>query len=239
MSSTEIGIKPGTSDKQNAEVKFSEKLNDFMHKNRKLFMAIGITALALVVILGVTSVITSGIARKSTIALEKLEMEYSKWYEAEDSEKTSLSTAVIEMAANVAKTYGKRYAAARATMIKAEVLYASKDLKGAEAGFSDVATSFPKLHLAPVALANAATVAEDQGDTESALNYLLQAESKYPGFPGSGRVSLSIGRIYESTKQYGKAMETYSRLLSTGVESDWTKIAQDRIILLKSQGVAE
>jgi tetratricopeptide (TPR) repeat protein len=239
MSSTEIGIKPSIEANPATEMKFSERLNDFMHKNRKIFLAIGIGVLALVILLGVFSVVSSSIKQKSTMSLELLEADYLAWNETEDSDRASSVAAIIEKADVLIKKYGKQYAAARALMIKAEILHASKDLAGAEKNYYELAISFPKLHMAPVALSNAAAVAEDLGDADAALEYLLKADSMYPGYPGAGRVALSIGRIYESTKKFDKAMETYTRLISAGIESDWTKIAQDRIILLKSQGLVE
>jgi len=239
MSSKEIGTKAATQASPQDEVRFTEKMNDFMHANKKIFMGLGIGVLVLVAALGVFSVVSRSILVKSTTALEKLESAYEGWASIEDTEKAAKSAELVAEADVLIAKYGKSYAAIRASMIKAELLFSANDIAGAEKAYAASAESYPKSHLAPVALANAAAMAEDRGDTDTALAYLMKAEEKYPGAPGAGRIVLSIARIYETTKLYDKAMETYTRLVATGVESDWTKIAHDRIILLKSQGLAQ
>jgi len=239
MSSKEIGAKAGAQASPSTEVTFAERLNDFMHANRKLFWAIGVAAVVAVVGFGVGSVAMSSIDAKSAVALESLDSGYEAWNALEPAERTGKGAALVAEADAIAAKYGKRYASARAVTIKALVLQADNDLPGAEKAYASIYDSYPKSHLAPVALANAAAIAEDRGDTDAAIAYLLKAEAEYPAAPGVGRITLSIGRIYETTKRYDQAMETYARLVASGAESDWTKIAHDRIILLKSQGLAK
>lgn len=239
MSSTEIGTKTAAQANPQEKVKFVEHVNAFMHANRKVFLFLVIAIMVGVVGLGVYSAVSSNIIVKSTIALDSLEASYKEFSSLEDAEKVTKSTDLITGADVLISKYGKRYAAVRASMIKAEVLFAINDAAAAEKLFAAIADLYPKSHLAPVALANAAGIAEDRGDSDLALTYLNKVESTYPAAPGIGRIALSIGRIYETTKLYDKALETYSRLVATGVESDWTKIAHDRIILMKSQGLVK
>lgn len=239
MSSKEIGAKAGAQASPSTEVTFAERLNDFMHANRKLFWGIGIAAIVAVVGFGAASMVMSSIDAKSAVALELLESDYEAWTALEPAERAGKGAALVAEADAIVAQYGKRYASARAATIKAQTLQADNDLPGAEKAYAFVADTYPDSHLAPVALANAAAVAEDRGDTDAALAYLLKAEAEYPAAPGAGRITLSVGRIYETTKRYDQAMEAYGKLVASGVESDWTKIAHDRIILLKSQGLAK
>lgn len=239
MSSKEIGAKAAAQAAPADEVKFVERLNDFMHANRTLFLVVGIAILVIVAGLGVYSIVSADLVTKSTIALEKLEKQFESWETVPEADKAVKGAEIVAEADAVLAKYGRRYAAARASVIKAEILSGVNDAAGAEKAYAAAASDYPKSHIAPVALANAAAIAEDRGDTDAALAYLEKAVAGYPDAPGAGRAMLSIGRIYETTKQYEKAMETYSRLLATGTESDWTKIAHDRIILLKSQGLGK
>ncbi|OHD14498.1 MAG: hypothetical protein A2Z96_08175 [Spirochaetes bacterium GWB1_48_6] len=239
MSSTEIGTKTAAQANPQEKVKFVERVNAFMHTNRKVFLFLVIAVLVGVVGLGVYSAISSNLVVKSTIALDSLETSYKEFSSLEDAEKTTKSVDLITGADVLIAKYGKRYAAVRASMIKAEILFALNDVAAAEKLFAATADLYPKSHLAPVALANAAGIAEDRGDFDLALTYLNKVESAYPVAPGIGHIKLSIGRIYETTKLYDKALETYTKLVATGVESDWTKIAHDRIILMKSQGLVK
>lgn len=239
MSSKEIGTKAATQAGSNDDVKFSERLNLFMHANRKLFISLGVLILAGVVITGVVSMVSADALRKSTVALEAIEMDFEAWSKLEEAEKVAGAAKLVASADELTAKYRKQYAGARALMLKAEVLKATNDFTGAEKAWAELASTYPDQHTAPVALANAAALAEDRGDIEAALSYLARADELYPTAPGIGRVVLSIGRLYETTKQYDKAMETYTRLIASGVESDWTKIAHDRIILIKSLGLAQ
>ncbi|HUW70786.1 MAG TPA: tetratricopeptide repeat protein [bacterium] len=237
MSSNETGTKGTPQARPSGKVKFSDHLNDFLLANRKIFLIFGIVAVVLVVGAGVVSVVNSSIATNSTIALEKLEADFASWSSATDADKPAKSEAILTGADTIIRKYSGRYAAARSLLIKAQLQVAISDLPAAEKSFALLADKYPKSHMAPVALANAAAVAEDRGDQDGALKYLEKADSKYPTEPGSGRVILSIGRIHENMKQYDKAMEAYNRLVATGTDSDWTKLAHDRIIILKSLGL--
>jgi len=239
MSSKEIGVKAAAQATPVEKVKFTERLNDFMFANRKIFLIIGVAILILIVGLGIYSVVSTNIVTTSTIALEKLESGYEGWNAVAETDKAAKGAELVAEADSLISKYGKRYAAARASVIKAEVLFSLNDITGAEKAYAATAESYPKSTMAPVALANAAAIAEDRGDSDAALIYLNKAVIEYPDAPGSGRILLSLGRIYESTRLYDKAMETYTRLLATGTESDWTKIAHDRIILMKSQGLVK
>ncbi|GAB1454969.1 MAG: tetratricopeptide repeat protein [Spirochaetia bacterium] len=239
MSSKEVGAKSGSQASPKNEVKFSEKLNNFMYSYRTWFIGFGAVVLATVVGLGIWTVVSSSILKNSTIAIEELEKSFQEAGAADEGFDSTASQGLIEQADAIMAKYGKRYAAAKASIIKADILMASNDLVAAEKAYAASAESYPKSHIAPVALSNAASAAEDRGDAEAALTHLLKAETQYPGAPGADRITLSIGRIYEASKQYGKAMEAYARLIASGRESDWTKLAHTRIILLKSQGLAQ
>ncbi|HOZ71027.1 MAG TPA: tetratricopeptide repeat protein [Spirochaetales bacterium] len=239
MSSKEIGATSATQAAPKDEVKFAERLGDFIRANRVGLLVVGVAILVAIVALGVYSIVSSDRLQKSTVALEALEAGFADWNALEGEARTAKGAELTVQADAVAAKYGKLYAAGRASMIKAELLFAMSDLPGSEKAYLAAAAGAPKSHLAPVALANAASVAEDRGDNEAALSYLQRAATEYPSAPAIGRVTLSIGRIYENMKRYGEAMEAYTRLIATGTESDWTKIAHARIILLKSRGLAD
>lgn len=239
MSSKEIGASAAAQAAPKDEVKFAERLGDFIRANRVALIAVGSIVLVAIVGLGVYSIVSSDRLQKSTVALEALERGFAEWNELDDATRSEKGAELAAQADAIVAKYGKLYAAGRALTVKAELLYAMNDLPGAEKAYLAAADAAPESHLAPVALSNAASVAEDRGDNEAALSYLARVEAEYPSAAGIGRVTLSVGRIYENTKRYGEAMAAYTRLVATGAESDWTKIAHDRIILLKSQGLAE
>lgn len=219
--------------------KFSDRLNDFLRANRKALIILGIVVIALVVFVGAYSIVAQDRLNRSTVALERLEAQFDAWTSSSEADRPGKGDSILAEADALRKSYPKSYAAQRAAVVKARILFERKDYAGAEAAFTLIADEAPASHLAPVALSNAASMAEERGDSEAALSYLTRADAKYPSAPGSARVVFSIGRVHEGMKQYDKALEAYNRLVARGDDDDWTKLARDRIIFLRSTGLAK
>jgi tetratricopeptide (TPR) repeat protein len=240
MSSKDSSSSNNKNNSQIEEVKFSERINDFMNSNRKIFIVLGIAILIIVIAIGVVTFISQDLGNKATLAMEKLESELEVWTELQDeSDKKTASTEIMKNADSLILKYSKQYASSRASVIKAQIQLSNNDPEGAERTYIELAERLPESHMAPVSLVNASSIAEDRGQNDKAIAYLEKAIDKYPATPGFGRILLSLGRIYEQNKQYDKAKEAYGKLIAAGVESDWTKLAHDRIILMKSLGLSE
>jgi tetratricopeptide (TPR) repeat protein len=218
-------------------VRFSEQVSDFMRKNRKLLAVLGIGLVVAVAAIGIVSYVQQDRLVRSTVALENLEVDFDAWASAEGEAKTRLGQTVIDNATKLRSAFPRSYAALRSGMIEAGIHIERGDFAGAEAAFSAVATANPKSHLAATALGNAAAMAEERGDNEKALEYLLKLVDSYPASPGLGRALFSVGRLYEDNRQFDKAVVYYLRLSAMASETDWTKLAQSRIIHLKSLGM--
>lgn len=218
-------------------VRFSEKANDFLRHYRTHLAVLGISLVVIVAAIGVVSYVQHDRMVKSTLTLEDLEADFEVWAAAEGDDKSERGQAVITNAAKLRTAFPKSYAALRSGIIEARILIDRGDFAGAEAAFSTVAAANPQSHLAATALSNAAAMAEERGDNEKALEYLLKLVDAYPAAPGLGRALFSIGRLYEETRQFDKAVVYYLRLSAMSSESDWTKLSQSRIIHLKSLGM--
>ncbi|HAE23218.1 MAG TPA: hypothetical protein DCG47_12995 [Spirochaetaceae bacterium] len=229
------GKEPQHEEKQ----KFSEKLNEILRANRVAFLAISAFIVVAVAAIGIVAMVQQDRLVKSTIALEALEARFDGWASSSEESRPSASEALIKEADALVAKYSKDYAGLRARLIKGRVLVGANDYLGAEQSFASIAEAGPKSHLAPMALANASAMAEERGDLQAALGYLMKARASYPASPGADRVAFSIGRIQESLKDYAKAMEAYSALVAGGADNDWTKLARDRIIYLRSLGLAK
>jgi tetratricopeptide (TPR) repeat protein len=219
------------------EQSISEKLNVFLQKNRKVFLFLGIGVIISLVVFAGLSLINKNTLTKSTIAYELLDTEFENWKSYDDMNKVNYISTLLESCDSVFTKFPKSYAGLRSLLIKAQALYDIKDLENAEKMYYEIFIKFPKSHLACIALTNAAACAEDREDYESALTYLLLADEKYPEEPGLDRIILSIGRLYESLMQYDDAVSVYYRLIASGLGNDWTKVAQSRLIYLRSQGI--
>jgi len=221
-------------------VKFVEKLNDFLRNNRKAFLIGSLVVAVSVVTIGIVSAVAHQRLVKSTAALEAAEAGFDEWIAMETGDaKTAAADALLADAEDISARYRGSYADLRASVIKARVLYERKDYAGSEAAYASIAETAPESHLAPISLMNAAAMAEERGDPAAAQAHMAKALERYPDAPGTGRTLFSLGRVLEGMKSYGEAMEYYGRLVATGEDSDWTKLARDRIIFLKSAGLAQ
>jgi tetratricopeptide (TPR) repeat protein len=218
-------------------IRFSEKVSNLIRANRTFLAVLGISLVVIIAAIGIFSYVQNDRLIKSTLALEKLEVEFDEWASAEGDVKTEKAQAVITEATAIRTSFPKSYAALQSGIIEARLYIDRGDFAGAETAFASVAKANPKSHLAPTALGNAAAMAEERGDSEKALEYLLQLVDTYPGAPGLGRSMFSIGRLYEEARQFDKAVVFYLRLSAMSSETDWTKLAQSRIIHLKSLGM--
>ncbi|MFH2113587.1 MAG: tetratricopeptide repeat protein [Spirochaetota bacterium] len=218
-------------------VRLSEKISIIIRANRTLLAVLGISLIVLVAAIGIVTYVQNDQLVKSTLGLEKLEVEFDEWASAENDDKIERAEAVIAAASKIRSSYPKFYAALRSGIIEARIYFDRGDFAAAESAYNDVALANPESHLAPTALSNAAAMAEERGDSEKALEYLLKLVDTYPTAPGLGRSLFSTGRLYEETRQFDKAVVFYLRLSAMDSETDWTKLAQSRIIHLKSLGM--
>jgi tetratricopeptide (TPR) repeat protein len=235
MSSNKLGA--GKDQQHEEKQKFSERLNEILRANRVAFLAISALIVVAVAVIGVVAMVQQDRLVKSTIALEALEASFDGWASSSEESRPAASVALIAEADTLIAKYSRDYAGLRARLIKGRAFVGANDYLGAEQAFASVAEAGPKSHLAPMALANASAMAEERGDLQAALGYLTKAQASYPASPGADRVGFSIGRIQESLKDYAKAMEAYSALVAGGADNDWTKLARDRIIYLRSVGL--
>ncbi|HPB66904.1 MAG TPA: hypothetical protein PLW80_10080, partial [Spirochaetales bacterium] len=79
MSSKEIGATSATQAAPKDEVKFAERLGDFIRANRVGLLVVGVAILVAIVALGVYSIVSSDRLQKSTVALEALEAGFADW----------------------------------------------------------------------------------------------------------------------------------------------------------------
>lgn len=223
--------------KPNEAVRFSEKISNLIRANRTLLAVLGISLVITVLAIGIVSYVQNDRLVKSTLALENLEAAFDEWASAEGNDKSEQEQNVIANATALRSSFPKSYAALRSGIIEARIYFDRGDFAEAEAAFSNVASMNPQSHLAPTALGNAAAMAEERGDSEKALEYLIKLVDIYPEAPGMGRSLFSIGRLYEEAREFDKAIVFYLRLSAMASETDWTKLAQSRIIHLKSLGM--
>jgi tetratricopeptide (TPR) repeat protein len=228
-------------DRTNEKKSFNESLEDFLRGNRTLLIVVGVAILVGIAGLAIGSAVSSAAAISSTQRIEKLSEDFSSWASEQDATKKAAAekTLVANLDTVVAK-WPRQYAAARALSMKARIAEQNKDWVSAEKDWLLISSRFGKSYMAPLALQNAAVAAEERGSTDQAIAHYKAVLKGYSGKTvGIPHVYFALGRLAEGSKDYAGAAENYGKLVSTYPDDDWTKLAKDRIIFLKSQGLTK
>lgn len=229
---------PATAGKNGEKLRFSEKLDLFLRKNRiLLFVMLGVIVAALLVITGY-SIIDGKRANAAAIEVEQLAEKINTWSSTEDqAKKAELGKPITEGLQAVVKAYPRQFAAARALTLLARMAEADKDWATGEKTWLTIYERFPKMYMAPIALQNAAVAAEERGAPDQAMAHYKLVVERYAGKTvGMAHSYFSLGRLAEDSKDYAQALAYYDKVVSGYPDDDWTKLAKDRIIALKAQG---
>jgi tetratricopeptide (TPR) repeat protein len=227
---------------QNQEKKTaSEALGDFLRKYRLPLLGTLGAIVAVTIAIAVGTGVHQARIRTSTLRVEKIESDFESWSsEAEETRKAALETSILgEIDALTAK-WPRFFAAQRARVIRAKIAESKKDWSLAESEWVAAADVNPSSYLAPIALQGAAYAAEERGAPEKAAEYYTRINEKSSaGRMGVPHAYFSLGRIAEGAKDYSEAVGHYEKLVAAYPGDDWTKLAKDRILFLKSRGLAK
>ena len=223
----------------NSKVSIKENVAHFIQKFRVFLIAF----LALIAAGIIAAAVYQEISKVNSAAMTKVIEELDAAYESTktaktDQEKLDSQKIFEENFAKIEKSFPGSYAAQRGNFYQGNLKYESKDFGSAEAAFSKAALEMETSYLAPIALMNAAIAAEENANLAKAVEYLTTLSKKYSkNSPLAIRALFNLGRIAEIQKNWTSAKEAYQKLLDSYGSSSWTKLARDRIIYLKAQGL--
>jgi len=220
---------------------FYTRLSDFLRKFRVIIIAAFAAIVLAIAVIAIVSAINEGAANASSARAEKLVDDYDAYLgESDQAKKAELEKAVLASADEIASKWPRLFAAQRARSIKADVFESKEDWASAEKEWLAAVDAAPTSYLAPIALQRAATAAEELGASDRAVDCYKRLIAKYEGATiGIPHAYFALGRLAEGSKDYAAAMENYKKIVSTWPDDDWTKLATDRIIALKSRGLAK
>jgi tetratricopeptide (TPR) repeat protein len=217
------------------------RFGDFLRKNRVTVLVVFGVALAAVLGVAIVTAIAEAGLRASTARLEKMDADYAAYAgESDAAKKASLEKDFLASADAAIKKDGRKFAAQKAIMYKAKIEEAAKDWAAAEKDWLALAAAAPDSYLAPIALQGAAVAAEELGADDRAIADYKKLIDKYGNDSvGIPHAHFALGRMAEKSKDYASAMASYQKIASSWPNSDWTKLATDRIIFLKSRGLSK
>jgi tetratricopeptide (TPR) repeat protein len=214
---------------------------DFLRKYRlPVLIVFGLAVLAVLGV-GIGTAIIDSAVTASTTRLEKLETDYQLYSNEQDTvKKADLEKALLVSVDAIVKKGPHLFAAQKALIYKAKIEETKNDWSSAEKDWLAIAAAVPNSYLAPIALQGAAVDAEELDANDRAIADYQKLIDKYGSKAiGIPHAYFALGRIAEQSKDYASALVSYQKIVSTWPDDDWTKLATDRIIFIKSHGLSK
>jgi len=199
---------------------------------------LGLLVIGIIVAVVMEEVQKSNLA-STTAIIEDLETAYEKINSAKDETEKKVSQSTFDaVAAKIEASYTGTFAMQRADYLRGNLQFSAKDFAAAELSFQKAEKDFSAGYLSPIALMNAAISAEVGGNLTKAQTYLSEiVQHNNQSSPMVVRAYLNLGRLAEGEKKWSTARDAYQKILDGYNSSNWTKLARDRIIFLKAQGL--
>ncbi|MBN2050066.1 MAG: tetratricopeptide repeat protein [Spirochaetales bacterium] len=218
------------SDKEKLLTAFSA----FIYKNRVFLITLLVVLVLGLITLGVILSIRQSQAEKGAALAESILETYESWAgESDETVKEELKQKIIDQAGSLTGDYPKTFAAQRALFTLAELYFNDKAYAEAAENYMKLAREYPSSYLAPVALSGASAAYENLQDLEASLAAAESIISSYSASLEAPRAFFTAGRLKERLEDPEGALALYSDLSGKFPESSWTKLAQDRIIVLE------
>jgi len=219
----------------------SEKFLDFISKNRKIIIGLGIAIVLIIVAIGIYTAVSGNIASASSRAMELADQKTMQWSQETDEQKRAeIETSLMAELDSIANKWPKTIAAQRALIRKAAILSQKKEYAEAEKVALEAYKRNKKSYVAPIALELAAVAAEEAGNIDAALeHYILITKDYKKDNPAAPHAFFNVGRIKETKGDYKGAVEAYDQLISSFGDSEWAMLGKNRVIYLKAQGLAD
>lgn len=215
------------------KVSITSKIHDFLHNSRKILL-IGIPALALTV-----AVIIAVFAIQDRNQKEAIRQTLSYELALDEALANDDAAKIQEIKEGLESIVGKniKWASAKSALMLSQIYERNKDWTNATNILLSV--SFKKAgYMAPVILFNAATYAEDSGAIDTALEILIDCDTRFSAtFPEAPRVKFAIARLYENNKNNQAAIDMYRNLAEQWPQDAYGMLAQSRLLVLDASSL--
>ena len=226
-----------THQEKEGKEKFIEKLSSFIAATRTYLLAILVVFILFVAAYFIYSEINKKNREESAIRVEKAQELYSDWLsEQDETVKSEIKDDLFGTLDRIVKQYSKQYAAQRAIFIKADVYFEEEEWGKASEEFLRIPKKNSDSYLSSESLLRAAICYEELDNTDEALKQYLNLTDNFPNSPRIPQALFAQGRLHELNDNVEEAVRVYSVLKLDYSYSNWTKLAVNRIIDLRSRG---
>jgi tetratricopeptide (TPR) repeat protein len=226
--------KPNEKQGADKDANASERINEFIQKNRKPIFIFAASLLVILFAVIAAFSLMDMFRNKAIAAVEEFSALYESMLPSINEEYFSedVNELIEELTLFAKKNSG--YPGGRAWLLVGGIQTAKKDWAEAEVAYVSAAKAAAKTYLAPVAWFNAAAAAEEQGRTPEAIGYYGSSLTAKSAFSAAPRAQFSIGRLHETLNEDDKAIEAYRAVISGWpYDKIWTNLARSRIITLE------
>jgi tetratricopeptide (TPR) repeat protein len=222
---------------KNERESFMDRVNNFIQRNRRgititlcLFVAMFIGLIAYLVI-------SDNLNKKAIAEVDELTSRFEEFmfFSIEDylTEDVDILLADIE---DFAMNNNRGFPGSKAWSMAGHIYSGRQDWDNAQTAWQNSVRQGERTYLGPIALFNAAVVAEEQGKIEEAIGFYKQSLSHDFEFPAAPRAQFSIGRLNESLGNFDEAVEAYREVMINWPEIPvWQHLAQSRIIYIETR----
>ena len=217
--------------KLSTEEKLQKKISEFAVKNSK---GIFIAVIALIVAVFAIVIVTTSVSNSREKALVKVE-ELADKYVALDKESETFASDVETFVSDCTELVrGKRYPSVKAQYLIGLAYYDSEDFAKAYDAFMACYNLNEKIHLAELALINAAACAESNGDVDKALELYEKISVDYADSESAvvPKALFNAGRIYMQKGSTELAKTTFEQLTVSYSLSEYAKLAKNILNVL-------
>ncbi|MFZ4618104.1 MAG: tetratricopeptide repeat protein [Rectinemataceae bacterium] len=227
--------------RKEAPKSLSHRVSAFLRKARVAILAFAGVLVAAIAVLAIVTTANDSGARKAALAMDKLSTDSNAWgSETDATKKAELEKSMLSSADSIIATYPKSLQAQQALGVKATIAGDKKEWEQAEKAWIQASSIMPKAFFAPVALQNAAMVAEERGANDKAKEYYKTFLDRYSTTAaGAAHAWFAMGRLAEEAKDFAGAVGNYEKIFAQWPQSDWAKLARDRVIFIKASGLAK
>lgn len=212
--------------------KTGNKVNNFLEKNRKIFIAILIAVIVCLIGFIVAVSMSAKQKEKNIARIDEISFVLTDGSASlEEGELDARRNDALEKLQPLAKKGG--IAGARANLLCAELSYQQNDYENALNYWKNAALKSKKSYIAPLAYYQIAVCYEQLNKLEEAAeNYKLASDSKE--FALVPHAKFSYARVLETLGKIDEAIDVYAQLNDDYPTDDWARLAKTRIILLRT-----
>ncbi len=213
----------------------AEKVAEIIKANSRKLIALSAALLLVLLLVGVFETVSSKRAEKALLHAEQIEDVYKQWITSAEADRGAVSEELTALITEAISDFDGSYAALRAYYTKGLLNAEEQKWDDSIASFLAVAEKYPSSYLAPVALFNAASIADQSGDTEKALSLYESIIENFSDISADIPETLfNIGRLNEELGNADNAVVSYQKILDDYNSSSWTNIAKSRIISINT-----